>query len=37
MEDIDFYKLSMIAGGGNDQNSDQKIDLNHESIKEVVQ
>lgn len=22
MEDIDFYKLSMIAGGGNDQSND---------------
>lgn len=37
MEDIDFYKLSMIAGGGNDTTTDQKVDLNHESIKEVVQ
>lgn len=33
MDDIDFYKLSMIAGGG----VDQKMELNSESIKEVVQ
>ena len=32
IEDIDFYKLSMIAGGG----LDQKAELNSESIKEVV-
>jgi|SaaInl47_10m_RNA_FD_contig_21_1679328_length_277_multi_2_in_0_out_0_1 hypothetical protein len=32
MDEIDFYKLSMIAGGGNDQRQE----LNQENIQEVV-